>query len=82
MFNFDTRWQMVLSFKPQPLYPSGNNLQYPLDLLLVEPQSRAKCHEEKKNLDPSRGSNSGRKKNCCLLSYTKWPSQYSEERCL
>jgi hypothetical protein len=54
--DLDTSWGWVVNFTPQPLYPRGNSLWYPLGRNLGEPQSRSgRCGGE--NSWPYRDSN-------------------------
>jgi hypothetical protein len=48
ILDLDTRWRLVVSFTPHPLYPHGNSLLYPLDRRLGGLQSRSgRCGEDK-----------------------------------
>jgi hypothetical protein len=54
IIDLGTRWKWVVSFMPLPLYPWGNNPQYPLDRRLVRPKSWSELYGEEKNLALSR----------------------------
>jgi hypothetical protein len=47
-----TRWKWVISFTPLPLYPRGNNPQYPLDRRLGGPRNREKSFAPAGNRTP------------------------------
>jgi hypothetical protein len=47
--NFNTRWKLAVNVTTQPLYPPGNNLQYPLNRRLSGPHSRSRWLGESKN---------------------------------
>jgi hypothetical protein len=49
VFNRDTRWRWVVSFKPQPLYFRGMSPRYPLNRRPFKPQSRSGRFGEVKN---------------------------------
>jgi len=49
ILNLGTRWRIVVSFTPRPLYSRGEIPRYPLDRRLDGPQSRSgRGGEEKK----------------------------------
>jgi hypothetical protein len=48
-----TRWRLVVSFTPRPLYPRGKIPRYPLDRRLGGPQNRSGRRREEKILDPT-----------------------------
>jgi hypothetical protein len=50
ILDFDTRWRLVVGFKPLSLKPRGMNPQYPLDRRLGESQNRSGGCGEEKNL--------------------------------
>jgi hypothetical protein len=54
-FDLGTRWRLVVSFTPRPLYPQGKSPWYPLDKRLGEPQSRSGRGGEEKNSQPPPG---------------------------
>jgi hypothetical protein len=45
-----TRWRLVISFTPLPLYPQGKSLRYPLYRKLGGPQSQSGRYGEENNL--------------------------------
>jgi len=49
ILDLGNRWRWVVIFTPRPLYPQGNNPQYPLDRRMVGPQSRSGRGGEEKN---------------------------------
>jgi hypothetical protein len=55
ILDLGTIWTWVFSFTPQPLYPQGKNLWYPLDRRLGGPQSRSGRGGEEKNSQPLPG---------------------------
>jgi hypothetical protein len=59
IFDFDTIWKWVVSFKPRPLYSRGNRPWYPLLRGCVNPRTGLDIIGKNKSC-PFRKSNSGR----------------------
>jgi hypothetical protein len=55
MLHLGTRWRLVASFTPMPLYPQGKNPQYIVNIKLGGSQSLFERHKEEKNLLPLPG---------------------------
>jgi hypothetical protein len=49
ILDLGTTWRWVVSFRPQPLYPQGKTLWYPLDRRLSGSQCRSGRDGEEKN---------------------------------
>jgi hypothetical protein len=52
ILDFGTRWRLVVSFTPRPLYLQGKRPRYPLDRRLGGIQSRSGHGGEEKNSQP------------------------------
>jgi hypothetical protein len=50
ILNLGSRWRLVVSFTPPPLYPRGKSPWYPTDKRQHEPQSRLECCREEKTI--------------------------------
>jgi hypothetical protein len=55
ILDLGTRWKLVVSFKPRPLYHQKKSSCYPLDRRLSKPQSRSGHGGEEKNTQPLPG---------------------------
>jgi hypothetical protein len=55
ILDLDTRWRLVVSFTPLPLYSEGKSHLYPVDRGLGGPQSRSGRGGEEKNYQPPPG---------------------------
>jgi hypothetical protein len=59
ILNLGTRWKLVVSFMPQPLYPWGKSHMYPVDRRLGGPQSQSGHGGDEKIPCSCQESNSG-----------------------
>jgi hypothetical protein len=55
ILDLGTKWRLVVSAMPQPLYPQGMSPWYPLDKRLSGSQSQSGCSGEEKNSQPLPG---------------------------
>jgi hypothetical protein len=55
ILDLGTRWRLVVTFTPRPLYLQGKSPWYSLDRRLGEPQSRSGRDGEEKNYQPPSG---------------------------